>query len=122
MRKSAPVSQNLRPRRSIGSSTEEAYYFKNNYESVQLKCDDLQADIDDLDIQLRRELKSLQRRFRKETLKAKDRFKTNQRGLYKEIMTAVHDVNKKAQSDKEALLKQLDMFKDVLKEGGLIDV
>ena len=112
------MSQNLRPRRSTRPSTDDACYFKYNYESVQLKCDDIQRDIDDLDIQLRKEAKALQRRFRKETLEAEDRIKALHRGMVEEIQ----GMEEEFQSDREALRKQLDTFKDHLKEQGLVNL
>ncbi len=58
----------------------DAHHFKYDYESVQRKCNDIQRDIDDLDIALRREAKELQRRFGKEAQEAEDRFCTNVKG------------------------------------------
>ena len=65
--------------------------------------------------------RALQRRFRNETLEAEARFKTSQRDLCEEVVASFQDVEKRFESEKEALRKQLDAFKDVLKEGGLID-
>ena len=94
----------------------------NNYDSVQLKCDDLQSDIDDLDIQFRKEVKLLRRRIRKETLEAEERFRNEQRSITDAVQSMVCDMQAGFQLKSEALRKQFETFKVVLKEGGLVNL
>ena len=118
----ALVSQNGRPRRSTRSSAGDAHYFKYNYESVQQECDSLRRGIDDLDVQLRREVKGLQRRFRKKAQEAGDCIREQHRSMVEKVQAEVRALEGKFQSDTEALQVQLDVFMVDLKNEGLVNL
>ena len=118
----ALVSQNLRPRRPTVSSTEDAHCYRYDYHSVQRKCNDIQHDIDDLDIQLRRGVKDLQRRFEREVQELENELRAKYRSMAEKVQVGVDDLKNNFQSDSKALQDQLDMFKVDLKDAGLVDL
>ncbi|KAF6238795.1 hypothetical protein HO173_003302 [Letharia columbiana] len=122
-RKRAAAKEILKEAKRVRQSDEEdAQIFEYDYGSVQRKCTDLERDIDDLDIQLRREAKALQRRFRKEAQEAEDWFKKHYRDIAEKFQPEVHDLEDKLQSTTEALQQQLDTFKVDLRDAGLVNL
>lgn len=115
------MSQSLRPRRPTKSSTEESRLFQYEFDSVQRKCKEVQRDVDNLEVQLQREVKELRSNVRIEVKAAEDWFKQRQCDIAEQFEANVHDLSEKFQLDHTALQKQWDDFKVDLENAGLVN-